>query len=305
MMKKDILNYLSFLKNNDLYLYANYQKLSLLFKILISSNEIQEILDTLINTKSESIDKFNKEDILNITTFFFNQIDENISNIFQENYKAGKILYDKNVDKAQFITKRNINTLELEDYQIQIPEKNDIEDYYTIVHENTHFSINKINENKTIDKSVINIYDETIAIYSELVFYNYSKKILPENSSSKIINERILTAFSQGQEIYDSYLAIRMILSDCTYEQLINKFGEQFIENFEYNIINKKIYTYEHFIGTINALNLYANNISLKELFFLANQNMEKLEEKINLKLNPNEIIATIKDLKKNINKTK
>jgi hypothetical protein len=289
-MKNDLLEYMEFLKNKDLFLYKNYKTFNLFFESLIRNDSLLSIFSDLDGKCNSKFDYsiYDDKDILNYVYSFFNKINSDLANIFYDNVESGKLIYNNDVLKPHFKTFRDNDTLRLNNYIIEIPRTNTVKDFYCLVHEFTHYLINRINEDRSISKSVINIYDEAIAIYSELLFFDFIKNKISLDDSKRIIEERLYNCFVQGSDLYSSYNAIELICDGKSYDEVVSFLNDDvFLDDFKDKVKNKKVFPYEHFIGTISALKMYFDKVNLSDLISLINDgDIDKLSEVIGISFN-------------------
>lgn len=282
-MKNDVLNYIEYLKNNHNFLLSNYKDIFIFMDKLINNDNIYNHFYKIEqeNNKKQNFNSYNDETILNCVYSFFLKISNQSATKFHQDFINGNIIYNEDIKHSQFITKRNTN-LELEQYIINITKTNTIKDCFKLIHEFTHYLINKINENKQIDKSIINIYDEAIAIYMELLFYDFIKNKMSYEDATKIINNRLYNWFNQGYDLFSSYKAINLICNNKTYDEVTKTLNDDiFFNNFKDKVKNNKSFSYDHFFGTIIAINLYQNRINIIDLINLINEN--KIDELNNI----------------------
>lgn len=268
-MRDDLLNYIDFLRKNDYFLFENYPKFCLLYDSFIKSDKVSMIfsdVDEVLFSDYHFTD-CSDDTVFSYVSDFLSCISPDIFFEFNENVINGKLVYSDSINKSQFLVIRDKDSLSLDEYSIDISKTSTIKDCFSMVHEFTHYLINRINMNNILSKGMIDIYDESLAIYGELLFYNYIKLKNLNSDVDYIFKKRIYDDFSLGANLHDYYDAITMICDGKSVDEVRTLFNDDdSFSEFNNCVKNNKMPEYVHFIGALNALNLFFNKVDICKL---------------------------------------
>lgn len=275
-MRNDLLSYIDFLRKDDSFLFENYPKFCLLYDSFIKSDKVSLLFSDVDDVLFKDYNFINcsPDTVFSYVADFLSCISPDMFFEFNENVVSGKLVYSDSIKKSQFLAIRDKDSLSLGEYSIDISKTSTIKDCFSMIHEFTHYLINRINMNNNLPKGLINIYDESLAIYNELLFYNYIKFKNLNSDVDYIFKKRIYDDFSQGAILHDYYDAICMICDGKSVDEVRFLFNDDnSFSEFRDLIKNKQKSEYVHFVGTLNALNLFFNKVDICKLIDCFNNN--------------------------------
>lgn len=308
-MREDLLNYIDFLRKDDYFLFENYPKFCLLYDSFIKSDSVSMIfsdVDDVLFNDYHFID-CSDDTVFSYVSDFLNCISPDIFFEFNENVVNGKLVYSDSINKSQFLVIRDKDSLSLDEYSIDISKTSTIKDCFSMVHEFTHYLINRVNMNKDLSKGMIDIYDETLAIYCELLFYNYIKLKNLNGDVDYIFKKRIYDDFSLGANLHDYYDAISMICDGKTVDEIKSLFNDDAsFSEFRDCVKNNIKPDYVHFIGALNALNLFFNKVDICKLIDCFNSdNFDTYSCYFYPNFDVNELVSNLSNYMSDINNDK
>lgn len=275
-MRQNILDYIEFLKNDDVFLFQNYKNFYFLYDAFIKSDKVSVLFSDINSVFFENYNfcECSENDVFSYVSDFLNFLSADFFYDFNQNVVSGNLVYSDSIHKSQFLAIRDKTTLSLDEYSIDINKTLTIKDCFSMIHEFMHYMINRINMNNTYLKGLINVYDESMAIYIELLFYNYIKNKNLSPDIDYVFKKRFYDAFTQGAFLHDYYDAIKLVCEGKSLDDIRNFFNDDnTFDEFRTMIKNKEKSEYVHFIGTLNALNLFFNKVDICNLVDLINDN--------------------------------
>lgn len=308
-MRQDILDYVEFLKKNDVFLFKNYKDFYFLYDAFIKSDKVSVLFSDIDNVffGNYNFCECNENAVFSYVSDFLNCLSADFFYDFNQNVVSGNLVYSDSIHKSQFLAIRDKETLALDEYSIDISKTLTIKDCFSMVHEFMHYLINRINMNNTYPKGLINIYDESMAIYGELLFYNYIKNKKINSDIDYVFKKRFYDAFSQGAILHDYYDAIKLVCDGKSPDDIRNFLnGDNTFDEFRSMIKNKIKSEYAHFVGTLNALNLFFNKVDICNLVDLINDNkLDEFDKFMYPNFDVNDLILRMYEFMSSINDSK